>query len=103
MLDIGIDPDMVRRYYDAESGDHMEGRGWCPSNDCKVKIVKTDGSALFGWTADAAAKAFESNVTNYSGSTLPSTGVMGTYLRYTVGAACILLIGLVLVAIKEES
>lgn len=24
MLDIGIDPDMVRRYYDVESGDHME-------------------------------------------------------------------------------
>lgn len=24
MLDIGIDSDMVRRYYDAESGDHME-------------------------------------------------------------------------------
>lgn len=24
MLDTGIDPDMVRQYYDAESGDHMK-------------------------------------------------------------------------------
>lgn len=67
-----------------------------------VKIVGTDGTALENWTADAAAKAFESDITNYSGSTLPSTGGIGTYLFYIAGAGLVILIGAVMVTRKEN-
>lgn len=59
-----------------------------------VRPVGADGNALKGWTADAAARVSGSDIINYNGSILPSTGGTGIYPFYTVGSAVILLIEL---------
>lgn len=44
-----------------------------------VRPVGADGNALKGWTADAAARVSGSDIINYNGSILPSTGGTGCH------------------------
>ena len=67
----------------------------------RISIEAPDGSPLSGWTAISADKAFESDIANYTGSTLPETGGAGTYLLYAAGVAVVITAGTVIAARKK--
>ena len=67
----------------------------------RISIEAPDGSPLSGWTAIGADKAFESDIANYTGSTLPETGGAGTYLLYAAGVAVVITAGTVIAARKK--
>ena len=67
----------------------------------RISIEAPDGSPLSGWTAIGADKAFESDIANYTGSTLPETGGTGTYLLYAAGVAVVITAGTVIAARKK--
>ena len=67
----------------------------------RISIEAPDGSPLSGWTAIGADKAFESDIANYTGSTLPETGGAGTYLLYAAGVAVVITAGAVIAARKK--
>ena len=67
----------------------------------RISIEAPDGSPLSGWTAIGADKAFESDIANYTGSTLPETGGVGTYLLYAAGVAVVITAGTVIAARKK--
>ena len=80
---------------DAETADGTDGK------IKRITMIPVSGSAG-AWTAVAADMAFESDIANYTGSTLPSTGGMGTYAFYLAGAAVVITVGTVMAAKKKE-
>ena len=80
---------------DAETADGTDGKVK------RITMIPVSGGAG-AWTAVAADMAFESDIANYTGSTLPSTGGMGTYAFYLAGAAVVVTVGTVMAAKKKE-
>ena len=80
---------------DAETADGTDGK------IKRITMVPVSGGAG-AWTAVAADMAFESDIANYTGSTLPSTGGIGTYAFYLAGAAVVITVGTVMAAKKKE-
>ena len=79
---------------DAETADGTDGK------IKRITMVPVSGGAG-AWTAVAADKAFEADIANYTGSTLPSTGGIGTYAFYLAGAAMVITIGVAATARKK--
>ena len=68
----------------------------------KYKLVFHDKlSTGLDYNTVAADMAFESDIANYTGSTLPSTGGMGIYAFYLAGAAVVITVGTVMAARKK--
>ena len=80
---------------EAETADGTDGK------IKRITMVPVSGGAG-AWTAVAADKAFEADIANYTGSTLPSTGGMGTYAFYLAGAAVVITVGTMMTAKKKE-
>ena len=80
---------------EAETADGTDGK------IKRITMIPVSGGAG-AWTAVAADMAFESDIANYTGSTLPSTGGMGTYAFYLAGAAVVITVGTVMAAKKKE-
>lgn len=68
----------------------------------KVQMVDAQNAVLNKWVPIAADKAFEADIINYSGSSLPETGGMGTYAFYAAGAVLVIAVGTVIVSRKRS-
>ena len=70
------------------------------------KLISLSGNVTSGeakFTADKDAGSLTTDVVNKKGSTLPSTGGRGTTMIYIIGAALVVLAGVVLVMRKKMS
>lgn len=68
----------------------------------KVQMVDAQNAVLNKWVPIAADKAFEADIINYSGSSLPETGGMGTYAFYAAGAVLVIAVGTVIASRKRS-
>jgi LPXTG-motif cell wall-anchored protein len=66
-----------------------------------LNVSVTSGDAEF--ETDEASGTIKSDIANFSGSTLPSTGGIGTTIFYVVGTILVLGAGIVLVTRKRMS
>ncbi|MCD8363846.1 MAG: SpaH/EbpB family LPXTG-anchored major pilin [Lachnospiraceae bacterium] len=65
-----------------------------------LKVVDADGNEIEGYTEVLSDGTITTDIMNYSGSTLPSTGGMGTTIFYVVGS--ILVIGAAVLLITRR-
>ena len=67
-----------------------------------LRITGEDGADLSGWTVSKETGTISSDIVNYSGSQLPSTGGIGTYMFYIAGSAVMIIVGVIITAKKKE-
>lgn len=66
----------------------------------KIFITPVSGD-VGAWTAVPDEMAFETDIVNFTGGVLPSTGGMGTYVFYLAGAAIVITGGAVMASRKK--